>query len=136
MSRRPPKSTRTDTPFPYTTLFRAMVAASAPSAGHCNTMGTELSMNSLAEALGMMLPGAASIPAPYRERGQMAYATGQPRVNMIGDEQTTSKTLPRANLDNAHVLHQATADPTNCPIHLNALDAHLRVPTSNPALTH
>ncbi len=57
--------------------FMEMVASSAPSVGHCNTMGTATSMNSLAEALGMSLPGCAAIPAPYRERGQMAFETGQ-----------------------------------------------------------
>src|SRR6185503_15109575 len=75
--------------------FMALAAASAPSAGHCNTMGTALSMNSLAEALGMSLPGCAAIPAPYRERGQMAYATGKRIVEMVAEELTPSKVMTR-----------------------------------------
>ena len=63
--------------------FMDMVASSAPSIGHCNTMGTALSMNSLAEALGMSLPGCAAIPAPHRERGWMAYHTGARIVDMV-----------------------------------------------------
>ena len=73
--------------------FAAMIADSAPSAGHCNTMGTALLMNSLAEALGMSLPGCASIPAPYRERLQMAYETGKRAVDLVREELVPSKIL-------------------------------------------
>src|SRR5262249_11716099 len=81
--------------------FSRLVAASAPSAGHCNTMGTALSMNCLAEALGMSLPGCAAIPAPYRERGQMAYATGKRSVELVREELTPSRILTRAAFENA-----------------------------------
>src|SRR3546814_127176 len=110
--------------------FIGMVAASAPSAGHCNTMGTALSMNSLAEALGMMLPGAASIPAPYRERGQMAYETGRRSVEMVWEELTPSKILTRAAFENAIVVNSAIGGSTNCPIHINAIARHMGVALS------
>src|SRR5205085_6229438 len=63
--------------------FIDIVASSAPSVGHCNTMGTASTMNALAEALGMSLPGCAAIPAPYRERGQIAYETGERIVDLV-----------------------------------------------------
>lgn len=107
--------------------FIGMVAASAPSAGHCNTMGTASSMNSLAEALGMMLPGAAAIPAPYRERGQMAYETGRRIVEMVWEELTPSKILTRAAFENAIVVNSAIGGSTNCPIHVTAIARHMGV---------
>jgi len=107
--------------------FISMVAASAPSAGHCNTMGTALSTNSLAEALGMMLPGCAAIPAPYRERGQMAYETGRRIVEMVWEELTPSKILTRAAFENAIVVNSAIGGSTNCPIHINAIARHMGV---------
>jgi dihydroxy-acid dehydratase len=107
--------------------FISMVAASAPSAGHCNTMGTALSTNSLAEALGMMLPGAAAIPAPYRERGQMAYETGRRIVAMVWEELTPSKIMTRAAFENAIVVNSAIGGSTNCPIHINAIARHMGV---------
>ncbi|MGF1593502.1 MAG: IlvD/Edd family dehydratase [Kiloniellaceae bacterium] len=107
--------------------FIAMAAAAAPSAGHCNTMGTALSMNSLAEALGMMLPGCASIPAPYRERGQMAYETGRRIVEMVWEELTPSKILTRAAFENAIVVNSAIGGSTNCPVHVTAIARHMGV---------
>ncbi len=110
--------------------FISMVAASTPSAGHCNTLGTALSTNSLAEALGMMLPGAAAIPAPYRERGQMAYETGRRIVEMVWEELTPSKILTRAAFENAIVVNSAIGGSTNCPIHINAIARHMGVELS------
>jgi len=107
--------------------FVEVVAASAPSAGHCNTMGTALSMNSLAEALGMSLPGGASIPAPYRERGQMAYMTGRRAVEMVDEDLRMSKVVTRASFENAIAVNSAIGGSTNCPIHLNAIARHLGV---------
>ncbi len=107
--------------------FLSMAAAAAPSPGHCNTMGTALSMNSLAEALGMMLPGCASIPAPYRERGQMAYETGRRIVQMVWEELTPSKILTRAAFENAIAVNSAIGGSTNCPVHVNAIARHMGV---------
>ena len=107
--------------------FLSMAAAAAPSAGHCNTMGTASSMNSLAEALGMMLPGSAAIPAPYRERGQMAYETGRRIVEMVWEELTPSKVLTREAFENAIVVNSAIGGSTNCPIHINAIARHMGV---------
>src|SRR5262249_61718258 len=75
--------------------FMDLVASSAPSAGHCNTMGTATTMNSLAEALGMSLPGCAAIPAPYRERGQIAFETGRRIVDMVREDLKPSAILTR-----------------------------------------
>jgi len=107
--------------------FMDLVCSSTPSAGHCNTMGTALSMNSLAEALGMSLPGCASIPAPYRERSQMAYATGRRAVGVVVDDLRPSKIMTRAAFENAIVVNTAIGGSTNCPIHLNAIARHLGV---------
>jgi dihydroxy-acid dehydratase len=107
--------------------FLSMAAASAPSAGHCNTMGTALSMNVLAEALGMMLPGSASIPAPYRERGQMAYSTGRRIVAMIEEDLTPSKVMTREAFENAIVVNSAIGGSTNCPVHVTAIARHVGV---------
>ncbi len=104
--------------------FMAMAAGSAPSAGHCNTMGTALSMNCLAEALGMSLPGNASIPAPYRERQQMAYATGKRIVEMVWEDLKPSVILSREAIENAIVVCAAIGGSTNAPIHINAIAAH------------
>ena len=95
--------------------FLEMVAASAPSVGHCNTMGTALSMNSMAEALGMSLPGCASIPGPYRERQQMAYRTGRRIVEMVHEDLRPSKVLTREAFENAIVAASALGASTNCP---------------------
>jgi dihydroxy-acid dehydratase len=107
--------------------FLEMACNSAPSAGHCNTMGTATSMNSLAEALGMSLPGCAAIPAPYRERAQMAYATGRRIVEMVAEDLTPSKILTREAFENAIVVCSAIGGSTNCPPHVNAIARHIGV---------
>ncbi len=107
-----------------TEQFMEQAAGSAPSAGHCNTMGTALTMNCLAEALGMMLPGCASIPAPYRERAQMAYRTGKRIVDMVWEDLTPSKILTKAAFENAIATCSAIGGSTNAPIHINAIAAH------------
>ena len=107
--------------------FIEMVAASARSPGHCNTMGTALSTNSLAEALGMALPGSAAIPAPYKERGQAAYETGRRIVDMVWEELKPSKVLTRDAFLNAIAVNTAIGGSTNCPIHLNAIARHAGV---------
>ncbi len=104
-----------------------IVAASAPSIGHCNTMGTASTMNALAEALGMSLPGCAAIPAPYRERGQIAYATGLRAVEIVHEDLKPSDILTRAAFENAIVACSAIGGSTNAPIHLNALARHIGV---------
>jgi dihydroxy-acid dehydratase len=104
-----------------------MVVASAPSAGHCNTMGTALSMNSLAEALGMSLPGCATIPAPYGERGRMAYATGLRIVEMVREDLTPTCILTREAFENSIVVNSAIGGSTNCPPHITAIARHVGV---------
>ncbi len=111
--------------------FTDLVASSATSVGYCNTMGTATTMNSLAEALGMQLPGAAAIPAPYRERGQMAYRTGQRIVEMVRADRKPSDIMTREALENAIVVNSAIGGSTNAPIHLNAIARHLGVPLDN-----
>lgn len=108
--------------------FLEMVASSAPSVGHCNTMGTALSMNSLAEALGMSLPGCAAIPGPYRERQQMAYRTGRRIVEMVGEDLRPSRVLTREAFENAIVAASALGASTNCPPHVTAIARHMGVP--------
>ena len=105
-----------------------IVCNAAPSAGHCNTMGTALSMNSLAEALGMSLPGCASIPAPYGERARMAYFTGLRIVDMVREDLTPEKILTRKAFENAIVCCSAIGGSTNCPPHINAIARHIGVP--------
>src|ERR1700704_5067120 len=104
-----------------------MVVASAPSAGHCNTMGTALSMNSLAEALGMSLPGCAAIPAPYGERGRMAYSTGLRIVDMVREDLTPTRILTREAFENSIVVNSAIGGSTNCPPHITAIARHVGV---------
>ena len=111
--------------------FMDMVAAAAPSAGHCNTMGTALSMNVLAEALGMTLPGCAAIPAPYAERAQMAYATGRRIVEMVHEDLTPRVIMTRASFENAIAVASAIGASTNCPIHINAIARHAGVDLTN-----
>src|SRR5712671_1220277 len=101
--------------------------ASAPSPGHCNTMGTALSMNSLAEALGMSLPGCAAIPAPYGERAKMAYATGLRIVEMVREDLTPSRILTREAFENAIVVNSAIGGSTNCPPNVTAIARHIGV---------
>ena len=105
-----------------------IVCNSAPSAGHCNTMGTALSMNSLAEALGMSLPGCASIPAPYGERARMAYHTGLRIVDMVREDLTPERILTRKAFENAIMMCSAIGGSTNCPPHINAIARHIGVP--------
>ena len=111
--------------------FMQIVASSAPSVGYCNTMGTATTMNSLAEALGMQLPGSAAIPAPYRERGQTAYATGKRIVEMVHEDLKPSDVMTRQAFENAIVVCSAIGGSTNAPIHLNAVARHLGVPLDN-----
>jgi dihydroxy-acid dehydratase len=108
-----------------------LVASSAPSVGYCNTMGTATTMNSLAEALGMQLPGSAAIPAPYRERGQIAYETGKRIVEMVYADLKPSQIMTREAFENAIVVNSAIGGSTNAPIHLNAIARHLGVPLDN-----
>jgi len=107
--------------------FIDIVAASAPSIGHCNTMGTASTMNAVAEALGMSLPGCAAIPAPYRERGQIAYATGVRAVEIVREDLKPSDILTRAAFENAIVACSAIGGSTNAPIHVNAIARHIGV---------
>ncbi|WP_251865726.1 IlvD/Edd family dehydratase [Achromobacter sp. Marseille-Q4962] len=107
--------------------FMTLATASSPSIGHCNTMGTALSMNALAEALGMSLPTCASIPAPYRERGQMAYATGLRICELVRQDVRPSHILTRAAFENAIVAASALGASTNCPPHLIAIARHMGV---------
>ncbi len=108
--------------------FLELTATSAPSAGFCNTMGTATTMNSLAEALGMTLPGNAAIPAPYRERGQIAYETGRRIVGMVHEDLTPSKIMTRQAFENAIAVNTAIGGSTNAPNHLNAIARHIGVP--------
>jgi dihydroxy-acid dehydratase len=108
--------------------FLKLVASSAPSAGHCNTMGTASTMNALAEALGMSLPGCAAIPAPYRERGQIAYETGKRIVEMVEEDLKPSDILTREAFENTIVVNSAIGGSTNAPIHINAIARHIGVP--------
>ena len=110
----------------YETFIR-MVAASAPSVGHCNTMGTASSMNSLAEALGMSLPGCAMIPGPYRERGQMSYETGRRIVAMVHENLRPSDVMTKQAFENAVVAAAALGASSNCPIHMVAIARHMGV---------
>ncbi|MEQ1939667.1 IlvD/Edd family dehydratase [Mesorhizobium sp. CN5-321] len=111
--------------------FMDIVASSAPSTGYCNTMGTATTMNSLAEALGMQLPGSAAIPAPYRERGQIAYDTGKRIVDMVREDLKPSDIMTREAFENAIVVNSAIGGSTNAPIHLNAIARHLGVKLDN-----
>lgn len=108
--------------------FIEMVASSAKSDGHCNTMGTASTMNSLAEALGMSLPGCAAIPAPYKERGQVAYETGRRIVALVREDVTPSKIMTREAFENVIVANSAIGGSTNAPIHVNAIARHIGVP--------
>ena len=108
--------------------FMEIVTSSAPSVGHCNTMGTASTMNALAEALGMTLPGCAAIPAPYRERGQIAYETGRRIVDMVWDDLKPSDIITREALENAIVVNSAIGGSTNATIHINAIARHIGVP--------
>lgn len=110
--------------------FIALVASSAPSTGYCNTMGTATTMNSLAEALGMQLPGSAAIPAPYRDRQEIAYRTGKRIVGMVHEDLKPSDILTRKAFLNAIVVNSAIGGSTNAPIHLTAIARHMGVDLS------
>ncbi|TNB84104.1 dihydroxy-acid dehydratase family protein [Pseudomonas sp. Fig-3] len=110
--------------------FMEMTTAASPSVGHCNTMGTALSMNALAEALGMSLPGCASIPAPYRERGQMAYATGKRICELVLQDVRPSQIMTREAFENAIAVASALGASSNCPPHLIAIARHMGVELS------
>jgi len=107
--------------------FVELAATSAPSTGYCNTMGTATTMNSLAEALGMQLPGSAAIPAPYRERQQIAYETGKRIVAMVAEDLRPSKVMTRDSFINAIVVNSAIGGSTNAPIHMAAIARHVGV---------
>ncbi|HEY4604529.1 MAG TPA: dihydroxy-acid dehydratase, partial [Blastococcus sp.] len=108
--------------------FVDLVASSAPSPGHCITMGTASTMNALAEALGMSLPGCAAIPAPHRDRGRMAYLTGRRIVEMVHEDLKPSDILTREAFENAIVVNSAIGGSTNAPIHIGAVARHMGVP--------
>jgi dihydroxy-acid dehydratase len=105
-----------------------LIASAAPSIGHCNTMGTASTMNGLAEALGMSLPGCAAIPAPYRERPQISHETGKRIVEMVHEDLKPSDILTREAFENAIVVNSAIGGSTNAPVHLNAIARHIGVP--------
>jgi len=110
--------------------FIEIVASSAPSIGHCNTMGTASTMNALAEALGMSLPGCAAIPAPYKERRQIAYQTGLRAVEIVHEDLKPSDILTRKAFENTIVANSAIGGSTNAPVHINAIARHIGVKLS------
>jgi xylonate dehydratase len=110
--------------------FMELTTAASPSVGHCNTMGTALSMNAIAEALGMSLPGCASIPAPYRERGQMAYVTGRRICEMVMQDIKPSNIMTKESFHNAIVVASALGASSNCPPHLIAIARHMGIDLS------
>ncbi|HYH30634.1 MAG TPA: IlvD/Edd family dehydratase, partial [Pseudonocardia sp.] len=107
--------------------FVEMVASSAPSPGHCNTMGTASTMNALAESLGMSLPGCSAIPAPHRDRARMAYSTGKRIVEMVHEDLKPSDIMTREAFENAIVVNSAIGGSTNAPIHITAVARHVGV---------
>lgn len=110
--------------------FIDYVSRGAPSPGHCNTMGTASTMNALAEALGMALPGSAAIPAPYRERSACAYETGERIVEMVHADRKPSDIMTREAFENVIVTNAAIGGSTNAPIHINAMARHIGVDIS------
>jgi dihydroxy-acid dehydratase len=111
--------------------FYDIVSSAAPSPGHCNTMGTASTMNAMAEALGMALPGSAGIPAVYRERSQCAYETGKRIVDLVREDVKPSDIMTRQAFENAIAVNSAIGGSTNAPIHLNAIAKHIGVPLDN-----
>ncbi|MBT6275506.1 MAG: dihydroxy-acid dehydratase family protein [Chromatiales bacterium] len=107
--------------------FMELIADATPSPGHCNTMGTATTMNSLSEALGMSLPGNAAIPAPHKQRASMAYETGKRIIEMVWEDLTPSKIMTRKAFENAIITNSAIGGSTNAPIHINAIAAHVGV---------
>ncbi|KAJ5946074.1 Dihydroxy-acid/6-phosphogluconate dehydratase [Penicillium verhagenii] len=110
--------------------FMDYISRGTPSVGHCNTMGTASTMNALAEALGMALPGSAAIPAAYRHRGQCAYETGKQIVEMVEADRKPSDLMTREAFENAIVANAAFGGSTNAPIHLLAIAQHVGVELS------
>ena len=108
-----------------------IIASSAPSVGHCNTMGTASTMNALAEAIGMSLPGSAAIPAPHRERAENAYLTGKRIVEMVWEDLRPSKIMTKSAFENMIAVNSAIGGSTNAPIHFNAIAKHLGVKLDN-----
>src|SRR6266550_4746785 len=111
--------------------FLDLVASSAPSTGHCNTMGTASTMNSLAEALGMSLPASAAIPAPHKDRAVNAYESGKRIVEMVWEDLRPSKIMTREAFENVIVVNSAIGGSTNAPIHFNAIASHIGVQLDN-----
>ncbi|GHC34041.1 IlvD/Edd family dehydratase [Aidingimonas halophila] len=111
--------------------FLSRATDSAPSVGHCNTMGTASTMNSMAEALGMSLPGSAMIPGPYKERSMIAYQTGERSVAMVWEDMRPSEILTREAFENAIVVCSALGGSSNAPIHINAIARHAGVELDN-----
>lgn len=111
--------------------FLSQAADSAPSIGHCNTMGTASTMNSLAEALGMSLPGSAMIPAPYKERAAVAYDTGKRIVSMVWEDLRPLDVLTREAFENAVKVCSALGGSSNAPIHINAIARHAGIEFTN-----
>ena len=111
--------------------FLELATSATPSVGYCNTMGTASTMNSLAEVLGMQLPGSAAIPAPYRERGQISYRTGARIVDMVWEDLKPSDIMTKEAFENAIVVNSTIGGSTNAPIHLNAVARHLNIELSN-----
>lgn len=107
--------------------FLQRACSSAPSAGHCNTMGTASTMNAVAEALGLSLPGCAAIPAPYRERGQMAYETGRRIVEMAYEDLRPSRILTRESFLNALSVVSVAGGSSNAQVHIMAMARHAGV---------
>jgi dihydroxy-acid dehydratase len=107
--------------------FIELVATSAPSVGYCNTMGTASTMNSLAEALGMQLPGSAAIPAPHKDRAAIAWRTGKRIVEMALEDIKPSDIMTKDSFVNAIVVNSAIGGSTNAPIHINAIARHMGV---------
>lgn len=107
--------------------FVELVASSAPSTGHCNTMGTATTMNSLAEVLGMQLPGGAAIPAPHRDRQEISYLTGKRIVEMVREDLKPSDILTKDNFINAIRVNSALGGSSNAPIHIGAIARHIGV---------
>ncbi|RMJ26080.1 Dihydroxy-acid dehydratase [Aspergillus sp. HF37] len=110
--------------------FVDYISRGSPSVGHCNTMGTASTMNALAEALGMALPGSAAIPAPYRERAQCAYDTGLRIVEMVHSDRKPSDIMTRQAFENVIVANTAIGGSTNAPIHISAIAKHIGVDVS------
>ncbi len=108
-----------------------LIASSAPSPGHCNTMGTASTMNSLAEALGMSLPGSAAIPAPHKDRAVNAYESGKRIVDMVWEDLRPSKIMTREAFENVIAVNSAIGGSTNAPIHFNAIARHIGVRLDN-----